>query len=283
MASRSAPNCRGSVASTATSRDCLRQQGRQATRQLPQRARFAAGQVGPRIRRARTAARRGGVVARSRRHLSDQAFEYDREGRHHIAPLPSDIVDEEHRIHDELIEEIVSGDDEQLERYLSGDVPTTAELERTLAHEVLDRLEFPVLVGSALTGVGIDRLADFICEIGPSPADRPMAVMAGTEQIEVPADATAQPLGIRVQDLGRPVRRPGVAVQGRVRHHFDRRPSDRQRDIFGGAAARTVPHPRQRAVSVPRVQSRATSWPSPSSPTRRPARRWHRATCRCGW
>ena len=31
-----------------------------------------------------------------------------------------------------------SGDDEQLERYLSGDVPTTAELERTLAHEVLD-------------------------------------------------------------------------------------------------------------------------------------------------
>ena len=33
--------------------------------------------------------------------------------------------------------------------------------------------EFPVLFGSALTGVGVDRLADFICELGPSPADRP--------------------------------------------------------------------------------------------------------------
>ena len=126
--------------------------------------------------------------------LSDQAFEYDNDGRHHSAPLPIEIADEEHRVHDELVEEIVSGDDDQLERYLSGDVPSAAELERTLAHEVLDCLEFPVLVGSALTGVGVDRLADFICEIGPAPSDRPMTVVAGTEQIDVAADAGAQPL-----------------------------------------------------------------------------------------
>ena len=121
-------------------------------------------------------------------------------------------------MHDELVEEIVSGDDDQLERYLSGEVPTAAELERTLAHEVLDCLEFPVLVGSALTGVGIDRLADFICEIGPAPADRPMSVVAGDEQIEVPADAGAQPLAYVFKTARRPVRRSGVAVQGRVGH-----------------------------------------------------------------
>jgi elongation factor G len=126
--------------------------------------------------------------------LSDQAFEYDRDGQHHTTPLPTDIAEEEHRIHDELVEEIVSGDDDQLERYLSGDVPSAAELERTLAHEVLDCLEFPVLVGSAITGVGIDRLADFICEIGPAPTDRPTTVVAGTDQIQVPADSTAQSL-----------------------------------------------------------------------------------------
>ncbi len=126
--------------------------------------------------------------------LSDQAFEYDSDGRHRSTPLPSEIADEEHRVHDELVEEIVSGDDDQLERYLSGDVPSPEELERTLAHEVLDCLEFPVLVGSALTGVGVDRLADFICEIGPAPSDRPMTVVAGTEQIEVAADAGGQPL-----------------------------------------------------------------------------------------
>jgi elongation factor G len=126
--------------------------------------------------------------------LSDQAFEYDNDGRHRSAPIPDEIADEEHRVHDELVEEIVSGDDDQLERYLSGDVPTPAELERTLAHEVLDCLEFPVLVGSALTGVGVDRLADFICEIGPAPSDRPMSVVAGTEEIEVAADAGGHPL-----------------------------------------------------------------------------------------
>ena len=49
-------------------------------------------------------------------------------------------------MHDELVEEIVSGDDDQLERYLSGEVPTIAELERTLAHEVLDGTEFPVVL-----------------------------------------------------------------------------------------------------------------------------------------
>ena len=105
--------------------------------------------------------------------LTEQAIEYDARRRHHTEPLPDDIADQEHRMHDQLIEEIVSGDDEQLEQYLTGEIPTIAELERTLAHEVLACTEFPVLVGSGHTGVGVDRLADFICELGPSPADRP--------------------------------------------------------------------------------------------------------------
>jgi len=130
--------------------------------------------------------------------LTDQGLEYEPDGKHHAEPLPADVADEEHRLHDELVEEIVAGDDEQLERYLSGEVPSAAELERTLAHEVLDQLEFPVLCGSALTGVGIDRLADYICELGPSPADRPTTVLAGDGDdavtVEVAADKGGKPL-----------------------------------------------------------------------------------------
>lgn len=126
--------------------------------------------------------------------LSEEAYEYEPDGRHHSEPIPADVADEEHILHDAVLEEIVAGDDEQLERYLSGDVPSVAELERTLAHEVLDRSEFPVLLGSAATGVGIDRLADFICELGPSPADRPATVAAGASTSTVAADASAQPL-----------------------------------------------------------------------------------------
>jgi elongation factor G len=104
--------------------------------------------------------------------LTEEAHEY--EGGHHIEPLPEAIADHEHELHDRVVEEIVSGDDDQLERYLEGEPITTAELERTLAAEVLAGIEFPVLVGSGATGVGVDRLADYICEIGPSrPTDPP--------------------------------------------------------------------------------------------------------------
>ena len=126
--------------------------------------------------------------------LSEEAYDYEPGGTHHPTTMPPDVADEEHALHDTVVEEIVSGDDEQLERYLSGEVPTVADLEGALAHEVLDRQEFPVLVGSALTGVGVDRLADFICEIGPSPLARPAVVDAGTEQVDVKADAGGRPL-----------------------------------------------------------------------------------------
>ncbi len=122
--------------------------------------------------------------------LTEQAYEYDADGRHHAMQMPDEVAAEEHQMHEVLVEEIVSGDDDQLERYLSGDVPSVAELERTLAHEVLGLQAFPVLVGSAATGVGLDRLADLICELGPSPADRPVEVEAGDTVVAVAADAT---------------------------------------------------------------------------------------------
>jgi elongation factor G len=126
--------------------------------------------------------------------LSEEAYEYEPGGTHHREPMPAEVVDEEHRLHDALVEEIVAGDDEQLERYLAGDVLSVPELERTLRHEVLDCAEFPVLLGSATTGLGLDRLADFMCELGPSPADRPVKVLGGEETIPVVADPTGRPL-----------------------------------------------------------------------------------------
>ena len=126
--------------------------------------------------------------------LSEAAFEYEADGTHHTEPMPGDIEAEQHQLHEALIETIVASNDDQLERYLGGDVPAVSELERTLALEVLGCREFPVLVGSALTGVGLDRLADFICELGPSPADRPRLVSAGDQQVPVTADSAAQQL-----------------------------------------------------------------------------------------
>lgn len=144
--------------------------------------------------------------------LSDQGFAYNGDGTHTTGAVPDDVADEEHRLHDEVTEEIVSGDDEQLERYLSGEVPSVTDLERTLAHEVRDGTEFPVLVGSATTAVGIDRLADFLCEVGPSPADRPVTVVAGAEGADggTPVEVTADPDGDPLVHVFRTVADPFV-------------------------------------------------------------------------
>src|SRR5690606_10196560 len=83
----------------------------------------------------------------------------------------------------------------QLERYLAGDTPSVEELEATLARGVDDATVFPVVCGSATDRIGIDRLADFICEIGPSPLDRPpVVVRAGDGTAEVVPDVSGPTL-----------------------------------------------------------------------------------------
>jgi len=124
--------------------------------------------------------------------LSEVAHEYT--DGHHVEELPADIADEEHHVHDEVVEEIVSGDDAQLERYLDGEAIGVDELEATLANEVASGTVFPVLVGSGATGVGVDRLADYICELGPSPADRTITAVAGDDETPVVADPAGEPL-----------------------------------------------------------------------------------------
>jgi elongation factor G len=133
--------------------------------------------------------------------LSEQAHEYESDGRHHVEPLPGDIVDHEHEVHERIVEEIVSGDDAQLERYLDGEVPTLLDLEHTLAAEVLACSEFPVLVGSGTTGVGVDRLIEYICELGPAPDARPRIVQAGDQMVEIGCDASGDPLAFVFKTL----------------------------------------------------------------------------------
>lgn len=129
--------------------------------------------------------------------LTGDGYAYDGEGHRRSTELPAAVADEVSSRKEEIVEEIVSGDDEQLERYLSGEMPSAAELAGALLHEVREGTQFPVLVGSALTAVGIDRLADYICDLAPSPAARPVTVHAGTPdgpETEVVADAKGDPL-----------------------------------------------------------------------------------------
>src|SRR5918993_1083385 len=125
--------------------------------------------------------------------LTDTAHVYV-DGVPHTEPIPEELEATERAVHDTLVEGIVVGDDGLLERYLDGEQLTLDELERALHDGIAAATVFPVVLGSATREVGIDRLADFLVEIGPSPLDRVTTVRAGDTEVDVAADASGQPL-----------------------------------------------------------------------------------------
>jgi elongation factor G len=135
--------------------------------------------------------------------LADRAFLYEGDAVRE-ADVPADMEEVEHRVHDTLVEGIVVGDDTLLERYLDGDVPSFEELEHVLADGVAAGLVFPVTCGSATSGVGVDRLVGYLCELGPSPAARPATVTAGPEEVEVAVDPAGPPLAQVFKTLADP-------------------------------------------------------------------------------
>jgi elongation factor G len=126
--------------------------------------------------------------------LTDTAIVYEN-GKPSSKPIPDELADSEHQVREQLVEGIVVGDDELMERYLEGSTPSSEELEGALATGVAQGLVFPVVCGSAATGVGIDRLASLLSEIAPSPDRRPpITVRAGDTDQQVGADPSAKPL-----------------------------------------------------------------------------------------
>ena len=87
----------------------------------------------------------------------------------HEGPIPDDLVDEEHTVHEQLVEGIVVGDDDLMERYLNGETLDYAELEKSLAGGVASASVFPVLCCSATSGVGVDRLRASLRSCAPVP------------------------------------------------------------------------------------------------------------------
>jgi elongation factor G len=136
--------------------------------------------------------------------LHETADLYDGGSATHGNPVPDELAAREHEVHDQVVEEIVAGDDELLERFLADDVPSVDELEHALTVEMEHQTEFPVLCGSATTDVGIDRLADYLVEIGPPPVDRPFTVIAGDTTVEVPCDPDGDPLALVFHTISDP-------------------------------------------------------------------------------
>ncbi len=114
-------------------------------------------------------------------------------------PVPDDLVAEVARRRDQLLEAAAEADDDVLTKYLEGEAISDPELEACLRKGVKESILAPVLVGSALQGIGLRGLLDAIVRYLPSPADEPASepVDKAGSTVQVPADETG-PLLVRV-------------------------------------------------------------------------------------
>jgi elongation factor G len=137
--------------------------------------------------------------------LTDTAVLYDGGPKPTIADIPEDMAAREHEVRDNLVEGIVVADDDLMERYLEGETISPKELEDTLAKGVAEATVFPVACGSATKMIGIDRLAQLIVEVGPSPLVRPpVTVEAPGGPTEVAPDPDGPPLALVYRTVADP-------------------------------------------------------------------------------
>ncbi len=90
-----------------------------------------------------------------------------------VGPIPADMEELANKYHDELIEKICELDDDLLEMYLEGEVPSDEQLKAALRKGTCEGTAIPVCCGSAYRNKGVQKLLDAIIEYMPAPTDIP--------------------------------------------------------------------------------------------------------------
>ena len=108
--------------------------------------------------------------------------------RFSYGPVPDSMADTIGAWRHELIEAAIEHDDGLLEKYLSGEDPTEAELRQAIRQATLSGSLFPVFCGSAFRNKGIQALLDGVIDYLPSPLDIP-PVEGRLDQLGQPAES----------------------------------------------------------------------------------------------
>jgi elongation factor G len=116
------------------------------------------------------------------------AFDYSGSEPKEVS-IPEDRQARVDEVRNDLLDSVAESDDELLERYLEGGEITRDEIVKAI-HEGVDAAQmFPVVVGSATSLIGVDRLLDLIVATAPSPLERPPVEGEGGEVREPKPDA----------------------------------------------------------------------------------------------
>ena len=89
------------------------------------------------------------------------------------AEIPQEYIEESKKLRAELIEKIVTEDNDLMQQYLEGKEISLDDLKRVLRNAVIANKIFPVFAGSALKNKGIQLVLDAVVDYLPSPLDIP--------------------------------------------------------------------------------------------------------------
>jgi len=114
--------------------------------------------------------------------------------KYDVEEIPADLVERAEQYRAELIEAVAETDEELLEKYLSGEELTVAEIKAGIRKLTISSEAYPVLCGSAFKNKGVQPMLDAVIDYLPSPLDVPSIeghdVKDESVVIERHADAT---------------------------------------------------------------------------------------------
>lgn len=104
-----------------------------------------------------------------------------------VTEIPEELKEKAQELHDKLIEEVVTLDDEIMEAYMEGTIPDVATIKKLIRKGTIGQNFNPVLCGTAFKNKGVQPLLDAIVDYLPSPLDIP--AISGTKMDGETADS----------------------------------------------------------------------------------------------
>ncbi len=107
--------------------------------------------------------------------MNMKAYTFDGEMGERVieGEIPADLVAKAKEWREKMVEKIAENDEQLIEKYLSGEEISEAELKEALRKEVIAGKVFPVLTGTALRNKGVQLVLDAVNDYLPSPIDIP--------------------------------------------------------------------------------------------------------------
>ncbi|NMM40637.1 elongation factor G [Pseudoalteromonas arctica] len=141
--------------------------------------------------------------------LTKKAYVWDDTGlpeNYEITDVPADMVEKTDEYHELLIETAVEQDDDLMEAYMEGEVPSIEDIKRCIRKGTRDLAFFPTYCGSAFKNKGMQLILDAVVDYLPCPTEvdpQPLMDEEGNENGEFAVVSTDEPfkaLAFKIMD-----------------------------------------------------------------------------------